>query len=120
MSGLSVDVTDFNKLTADLNRAGPLALRKISQLVKKTIFDTQRDAQAFCPVETGNLRNSFVTEFISTGSSFTGLTGPTAEYGEYVELGTSRQAPAAYVGPAVDRNTPPFVSALTALAGDLL
>lgn len=116
MSGLSVDVTDFNKLAADLGKVGFRVTRTAGQIVTKTIFDTQRDAQAFCSVDTGNLRNSFVTEV----RGLTGVTGPTAEYGEYVELGTSRQAPAAYVGPAVDRNTPPFVAALTALAGDLL
>lgn len=116
MSGLSVDVTDFNKLAADLGKVGARTTYRAAKIVRKTIFDTQRDAQAFCPVDTGNLRNSFVTEVIG----LTGVTGPTAEYGEYVELGTSRQAPAAYVGPAVDRNTPPFVAALEQLAGDLL
>ena len=42
--------------------------------------------------------------------------GPTASYGEYVELGTSRMAPHAYLGPAFDRHAGSWADALDEVA----
>jgi hypothetical protein len=38
--------------------------------------------------------------------------GPTADYGEYVELGTSRMAAEPYAGPAFDQELPGIVDAI--------
>ena len=46
--------------------------------------------------------------------------GPTAEYGAYVEYGTSRMAPRAYMGPAFDRHAPDLVTAVEQIRDRLL
>lgn len=106
------DFTDLNTLAADLGHVGARGARMAAVVVGKTAADVQRDAQAFCPVDTGNLRNSI-------SRTVTGLTaeiGPTAAYGVYVEYGTSRHGPAAFMGPALDRHAPQFERAMTTIA----
>lgn len=60
-------------------------------------------------IDTGNLLNSITHR----------MTGPTegevavgAEYGVYLEMGTRRQAPRPFLGPAVEKVWPEFVKAL--------
>jgi hypothetical protein len=58
--------------------------------------------QARTPVDTGNLKSSESVDV--DGLRFEA--GPTADYGEYVELGTSRMAAEPYAGPAFDQELP--------------
>ena len=69
-----------------------------ARVTEKAARDIERDAKAFAPVDTGNLRSSISTDVTVTGRSVLAEIGPTASYGEYVELGTSRMAPHAYLG----------------------
>jgi len=105
---VNVTIHGLNQVTADLGTAGAKAVRLASLAVDKATADTLRDAQAFAPVDTGNLRNS-------GGRSKNGLSGVTyftAAYARFVEEGTSRMAPHAFLGPAFDRNAGAFVTAL--------
>lgn len=108
---MDIDVTELNKLTADMGKIGPQLVGAVRVLVQKTCADTKTDAQAFAPVDTGFLRSSinYETHELKTGAW--GEVGPTAEYGAYVEDGTSRMAPQAYMGPAFDRRAPEYVKA---------
>lgn len=119
---LIVDVSDLNKLAVDLNSATGQIGAKASVAIRKTAYDIERDSKAFCPVDTGNLRASISTGF--TGDGRFGVMeaeiGPTAEYAAYVEYGTSKMAPAAYMGPAFDRHAGELVTALEHIAGDIL
>lgn len=114
---------DINRLAADLrgvaDRVGP----KAQVIVRKTAYDVERDAKAFAPVDTGNLRSSIShTDLRTVGQSgdLAVEIGPTANYGHFVELGTSRQAPQAYMGPALDRNAPGFIAAMEQLGAEIL
>ena len=75
-------------------------------------------AKGFCPVDTGFLRSSIGVDLDMAAAS--AVIGPTAEYGAFVEFGTSRMAPAAYMGPALDRVSPSFAAAIEQLGGDVL
>lgn len=97
---LSIDLSEMNTLAVDLGKAVGSAVAQVSTVVRKTAFDIERDAKIFAPVDTGNLRNSISTTAVALSAEI----GPTAAYGAYVEYGTSRQAPAAYMGPAFDRH----------------
>ena len=44
-----------------------------------------------------------------------GRVGPTADYGRFVEYGTSRMAPQAFMGPSFDRNAALYVQACEAI-----
>lgn len=111
-------IGQLNTLSADLTRAGLVTAHKASKAVQKTGMDLVHDAQAFCPVDTGNLRSSIGVDFDGDGLGFEA--GPTANYGGYVEFGTSRMAPHAYMGPAFDRQAPAFVAAAEELGGSIL
>jgi HK97 gp10 family phage protein len=110
--------SDLNRLEVDLLAAGPLVAARAAVVVHKNGFDVVRDGQAFCPVDTGNLKNSIGVDFDSDGLGY--HAGPTAEYAPYVEEGTSRMAPHAFMGPAFDRNLPSVIGALEILGGTIL
>jgi len=120
--GLSVasvwfDVDELTALAGDLSKAAATAPVKAAVVVQKAAVDTQRDAQAFCPVDTVNLRASIETEPMGPLAA---EIGPTASYGHFVEFGTSRMGPQPYLGPGLDRNTPAFLAAMEQVAGGLL
>ena len=110
--------SDLNRLEFDLQRAGLVVAHQASRIVVKTGHDVVRDAQAFCPVRTGNLRSSISVDFRYNGLEFEA--GPTSSYVGFVERGTSRMAPHAYLGPAFDRNVPGVVTALGLLGATVL
>ena len=109
---MDVDISDLNRHIADLGKVGPRVVKKARTVLELAVTQTERDAKILAPVDTGNLRNSITSEI----RGLSGEVGPTAEYGEYVELGTSRMAPQAYMGPATDRAAALFVKGLAAIA----
>ena len=113
---MTADVHEWNRLAIDVGKAGVRIIPKARVILTKCLADGTRDAQAFCPVDTGNLRNSIGFEVRGLEGEF----GPTAEYGMYVEEGTSVMAPHAYVGPAFDRQHPIFATAVAQLADEIL
>ena len=114
MSGLD----ELNSIAADLRKAGFLAQWRAGQVVAKAALDVEAAAKGFCPVDTGFLRSSIGVDLDMAAAS--AVIGPTAEYGAFVEFGTSRMAPAAYMGPALDRVSPSFAAAIEQLGGDVL
>lgn len=106
------DVSALNALTLEVGALTETGLRLAGVALAKTAADIEADAKAFVPVDTGNLRASISR----TVDGLTAEIGPTANYGAYVEFGTSRQAPAAYMGPAFDRHAGQLEQALARLA----
>ena len=121
---MEIDLSAVNKFAFDLGRASLKAVSKAHKILSKTAFDIEREAKTFAPVDTGNLRNSISTDIGNSAgravSSMTAVIGPTAEYGAYVEYGTSRMAPQAYLGPAFDRNVGYMETALLTVLDDLM
>lgn len=110
--------SDLNRLEFDLQQAGLVVAHRASRIIRKTGNDVVRDAQGFCPVKTGNLRSTIGVDFDLDGLGFEA--GPTALYGKFVEEGTSRMGPHAYLGPGFDRNVPQVVAALGVLGAVVL
>lgn len=107
-------ISSLELLSAEFRAAGPRAVARTKVVLKKTALDIERNAKAIAPVDTGNLKNSIGHSDMRMLSA-TNLAveiGPTANYGQYVELGTSRMAPQAYMGPSLDRYASPFAQAL--------
>lgn len=113
---MGFDVSDLNRLSADLGNASRKVLPLARIVIQKSAADIKRDAQAFAPVDTGNLRSSIGYETRELGTAVTAEIGPTASYGAFVEFGTSRMGPHAYMGPALDRNGHAFEKAM----GDII
>lgn len=109
---MSMDFSEINDLVIDLGNVQGSAVRQVNQALRKSAADIERDGKIFAPVDTGNLKNSI-------SSTVTGLSaeiGPTAAYGVYVEYGTSVHAPAAFMGPALDRNAHLFETVVGIIA----
>ena len=90
----------------------------LGAVVAKTAGDVEATAKSLAPVDTGFLRNSIQAERV-TDLEWEVNVG--AEYGAYVELGTSRMAPRPYLTPAVEAVREPFRKTLAAVvehAGD--
>lgn len=116
------ELGQLNQLQADLKLAGGKAAVRAALVVKKTAHDIEATAKQFAPVDTGNLRASISTDIHSDALHATveAEIGPTAEYGAYVEFGTSRMAPRAYMGPALDRHSGAFELAMGQITQGLL
>lgn len=116
----TIDLSQMNQLIVDMQAAPREAESLVRGAVQKTSADIKADAQAFAPVDTGNLRSSITYETHIRAGGVEAEIGPTAEYGIYVELGTARMAPAAYMGPAFDRRAAELDEALSQVMGGLL
>lgn len=115
---VQVDIGGINQIAVDLTQAANDIAPAASMVVRKAALDTVAEAKTFCVVDTGYLRSSI--GMTMDGDGLGAEVGPAAAYGAYVELGTSRMAPRAFLGPAFDRQQPMFMSALDQLIGDVL
>lgn len=106
------DFAELNRLSVDLDGATRDVLPRARVVVQASAASVKRDAQIFAPVDTGNLRSSIGYETWEQAGSVDAEIGPTAEYGAFVEFGTSQMAPRAYLGPALDRNGAAFERAM--------
>lgn len=121
MARIDVDTSELNRLAVDLRQAPAKVGDRARTVMRKTALDIEADGKRFAPVDTGNLRNSIghsdLRTLTQTGTLEVEI-GPTASYGAFVEFGTSRMAPHAYMGPAFDRATPGFVDAMGRIASE--
>lgn len=114
MTRIRVDLEGFDELARDLNRTGSTIRRKARRVIAASTKRMVRDAVILAPVDTGTLRGSIsaTLDADGLGSEF----GPTAEYGGYIEEGTSQMAGQPYMRPAVDRNVPQMFKAFEKIA----
>jgi HK97 gp10 family phage protein len=118
---VSLNISQLELLYADLKNAPNSVVRNAKIAIKKTALDIERNAKAIVPVDTGNLKNSIGHSDMRSLSrdSMAVEIGPTANYGRYVELGTSRMAPQAFMGPSLDRHVPAFNEAMAQLGAEV-
>lgn len=117
------DASEIRRLAASLTNVGARTGILAQAVVRKTAKDIEATAKNLVPVDTGNLKGSIGTSDLRTVGQSGGLSaeiGPTAEYGAFVEFGTSRMAPRPYMGPAADRHLPMFEQAITQMGLEAL
>ncbi|CAI9417364.1 HK97-gp10 family putative phage morphogenesis protein [Nocardioides sp. T2.26MG-1] len=110
--GAKLDVSQLTSLGVRITAAGPAAHAQAQAALGHTAYAIQGDAQLIAPVDTGNLVNSISTDI----DGMTAEIGPTADYGIWVELGTSRMAGQPYMAPAFERRVPEYQAALAQIA----
>lgn len=99
----------FNRMP-DVIRKAP---QRAKEAVKKATFDVEAQAKTRVRVDTGNLKNSLRSDFVSDG--YTGIVGTNVEYAAYVEFGTVRMSARPYLTPAADAVRPSFIKAMESL-----
>jgi len=110
------NASEVRALAADLSEA-PFKMQVAgSQALAKAAHDIEASAKINAPVDTGNLRNSISADINGMSAEI----GPTADYGIYLEYGTSKMAPQPFLGPAFDEVEPGFVRAIEELGGNIL
>jgi HK97 gp10 family phage protein len=108
-------IEELTKLSVDLATSAPKARLMAKMALNKTAADIQREAMATVPVDTGTLKNS-ISRTTATVVNLEVEIGPTANYGTYIEYGTSRMDPQPFMGPAFDKYVPAFEAAMEQIA----
>jgi len=108
MTVASWDFSEFRAFAADLSAASGRAEALAETAVAKTAAELQGRAQSAAPVDTGYLRGSISSDIRGLEAEI----GPTAHYGIYLEMGTSRMAPRPFLFPALDAVEPGFLAAM--------
>lgn len=111
---------EMAKIAAELAALPAEVLPKARDAMKKALNDIQARAQGIVPVDTGYLKSSISTSTEGNGAYARGEVGPTANYGAYVELGTSRMRAQPYMRPATDAVVPSWVAAIEQIGGEIL
>lgn len=115
---IEFDGSEIIRLGRELGAAGNRVVERTRVVVAKAGHDTVADAQQRAPVDTGHLRNSIGVDIDPDGLGFEA--GPIANYGHYVEFGTTRMSPQPYLMPAFDRVLPGTFAALEQVAAGML
>lgn len=113
---MHLDVSELHDLERDLVKGAAKVEAAAPLIVKKTALDIEADGKINAPVDTGTLQNSISSDI----NGLTAEIGPSTEYEGYVEYGTSKMAAQPYMGPAAEKNTPPFEKALGKVAEKIL
>ncbi len=96
---------ELNKLIWDLSRAPDEVKDNAGKAVYSVIHKVEDTSKTFVPVRTGTLRDSISSEVRAEPGVIVGEAGPEARHGRFVEWGTSKDAPQAFMGPALDRHS---------------
>lgn len=121
MSDFFGGMQDLNRLSVDLTKAALSAGPKAVAAVHKTASDIEATGKILAVVDTGAMMNSIGIDYGGDSiKTIEATVGPTVDYAPFVEWGTSRMAPRAFMGPAFDRHSHELDTALASLAGDIL
>lgn len=116
---MDFDTGELRKLSASITKAAATTGIRAQMVVRKTARDITADAKQLAPVDTGNLKGSIGhSDLRGVGRSGDLVVeiGPTAHYGLFLEIGTSKMAPQPFMGPAANRREPGFLAAMAQLA----
>lgn len=97
------------KMVSRLGKIAEGSVPKAAAAVQKTTFAIAQDAQTSAPVDTGKLWASVQPEIVAP---LTGVVKVGAEYGHYVEFGTTKMAAQPYLIPAAEQNRAMFMAAM--------
>lgn len=106
------DFSQFYKLSKDLSKYGDEVQAEVVEKVKQITLRTEADAKSNAPVDSGRLRNSIQSVIKTDSSGVSGEVIVNAEYGAFVEYGTSKQKAQPFLTPAFNKNQNIFLNEL--------
>lgn len=131
---VSIDASAVLALGRDLQDVDNEVIPRVQRAVVRNGFKVVATAQVLAPVDTGNLKNTIGVDI----DMLSYVAGPTANYGGFVEQGTTGPypidnafgrgftvmhpgiSPQPYMGPAFDRHLPSFVKDVGDAGEDIL
>ena len=118
MSDLEIDDRQMRQFATSLAAVPALSGGMVRAALSKTSTDIVASAKKASPVDTGNLRASISASPVESGEdgSFYVEVGPTAAYGVFVELGTSRAPAQPFLFPAAESHSEALTKAMESLA----
>lgn len=103
-----------------LKTAGRRILGESGRVTRASGLQIEANAKAICPVDTGHLKGTISATRLERGADYVSIgVDATASYAGYVEYGTSRQAPQAFLGPSLDRVGPDYEAGINAISDPL-
>lgn len=112
-------VQGLNELTVSIAKATAEVKAQAPNKVLKSLQDISSTAKSIAPRDSGELVDSISEELTNVGmGTVTGESGPTARHGRFMEWGTYKDAPQAFMGPALDRHSADFEEQIAEL-GDI-
>jgi hypothetical protein len=103
--GERVAGTDRWTFTADRDKIRDLLTSgdgPIGKSMLRLVLKAEGSAKHRCPVDTGRLRGSITHRVEQEENAVVGVVGTNVEYAPYVEFGTERTAPSAFLRGGVD------------------
>lgn len=97
-------IKNLDKLMSKLTKIGKNSTLELENSMKKNIKLVQAEAKTLCPVDTGELRNSIVSDAYKRGNEVIGEVYTHSDHAAYVEFGTGQ------VGESTNTNTKVDVS----------
>lgn len=124
MAGIEISISglgELDTLTAPLKRAGGSVGAKGAKVVRRNAARVERFGKQYVSVDTGATKNSIGVDTTGDGrlGEIGAEIGPTTDWAPFLERGTSRMPPYAFMGPAFDRVQPDFVADCEALVADI-
>lgn len=110
MVSVSIDRSEVDDLVGAMGRHLAAFPGEAVDIVQAGGYEVLGQYIATVAVDTGFLRSSASLDVENNGLGW--VVGPTAEYGDYVERGTSRMAPQPALRPAYDQRVPPMIDRL--------
>lgn len=108
-------IRELNTVALSFETSGPKVAGKLDRNVRVFAHLVESNAKQIVAVDTGATRSSIGTDLVRVLDpdefSSTATIGPQTEYAPHLELGTSRIAPRAFMGPSLDRYSGDFVNA---------
>lgn len=101
----SIQVTGLNEIAIELKSESVEAIVRARAAIQTTSKKVKDTAKTFVPVDSGELRDSITYETRLLASSAVGEIGPTVLHGMFMEWGTYKDPPQAFMGPALDRHS---------------
>lgn len=113
---LLIDTSEVHALAGEMRAYCDIVPARAGLALSKVLHDMAGTAQGLVAVDTGLLKSTIRAEV----SGLDGYVIADTEYADYVEDGTSEQAPQPYMGPAFDQHEPRLEDALGQLGERIL
>lgn len=117
MASVWIEKDEIGRLAVELELASAELVTKGTKVVQASARKLRDDARSRAPVRSGALQRSIT--YRSKGP-LAAEVGPTQFYAIFVEFGTSKMAPEAFMGPATDAAEDAFAQACAELGNDVI